>query len=78
MTQEIESYQHSNIDESEMGQLHAMHLNDNAVAAVRRAMPTGASLEECEDCGEVIPLARRLAAKGCSRCIHCQAIHERH
>lgn len=74
---EIESVQHSNIEESEMGQLHALHLNENAIAAVRAAMPTGASLEECVDCGEAIPLARRLAAQGCTRCITCQTIHER-
>jgi len=74
--QEIESVQHSNIEESEMGQLHAMHLNENAIAAVRSRMPTGASLEECVDCGELIPLARRVAVQGCQRCITCQTIHE--
>jgi RNA polymerase-binding transcription factor DksA len=73
---EIESVQHSNIDESEMGQLHALHLNDNAIAAVRNSMPTGESLEYCTDCCESIPLARRNAARGCIRCIYCQGIHE--
>ena len=75
---EIESVQHTNIEESEMGQLHALHLNENAIAAVRRNMPTGDSAENCTDCGELIPLARRIAAKGCLRCITCQTIHERH
>jgi len=73
---EIESVQHSNIEESEMGQLHALHLNDNAIARVRAAMPTGLSLEECVDCGDKIPLARREAVQGCRRCIHCQGLSE--
>jgi RNA polymerase-binding transcription factor DksA len=74
---DIESVQHSNIDEAEMGSLHALHLNENAIAAVRAAMPKGDSAEECMDCCEVIPLARRIAAKGCLRCVYCQTIHER-
>jgi len=77
MNSEIESVQHSNIEESEMGQLHALHLNENAIAAVRARMPTGISMEECEDCGEAIPEGRRLAVQGCTRCIHCQTLHER-
>lgn len=73
---EIESFQHSNLEESEMGQLHALHLNENAIAAVRAAMPTGPSLFECIDCGEEIPEARRLAAIGCTQCIHCKTASE--
>lgn len=72
-----EDIQHSNIAEEEMGQLHALHLNENAIARVRAAMPTGASLEECVDCGEAIPLQRRLAVQGCTRCITCQVSSER-
>ncbi|MCP1289764.1 TraR/DksA C4-type zinc finger protein [Chromobacterium sp. S0633] len=34
------------------------------------------SLAECDDCGGDIPHARRLAAPGCTRCIHCQERHE--
>lgn len=74
---EDDSVQHSNIAEEEMGQLHGIHHALNAIAAVQRSMPTGASREFCTDCGEVIPLQRRLAAQGCLRCIHCQTIHER-
>lgn len=33
---------------------------------------TAPSAHECEECGETIPEARRLAAPGCRRCIHCQ------
>lgn len=30
----------------------------------------------CEDCGELIPEARRKAQRGCRRCIDCQTLHE--
>ena len=33
---------------------------------------------ECEDCGEVIPQARRVAVLGCTTCIDCQTERERH
>jgi phage/conjugal plasmid C-4 type zinc finger TraR family protein len=75
--QEFESYQHSNIEEGEMGQLHALHLSLNAIARVQAKIPRGESLEECEDCGLDIPEERRKAAKGCIRCIHCQTLFER-
>jgi phage/conjugal plasmid C-4 type zinc finger TraR family protein len=68
--------QHSNISEEEMGQLHSLHLSMNAIAAVRRNMPVGASRLDCADCGESIPLARRIAAKGCIRCMTCQTLYE--
>ena len=74
---EIESFQHLNLEESEMGQIHSLHLNENAIAAVRARMPTGASAEFCCDCEEAIPLQRRLAVQGCERCITCQTLHER-
>lgn len=74
---EFESYQHTNIEENEMGQLHALHLNENAIAAVRKNIRTGPSLEECEDCGEPIPEARRMAIAGCTTCIDCQSVRER-
>lgn len=32
--------------------------------------------EQCTDCGELIPEARRLAAPGCRRCIDCQEFSE--
>lgn len=35
------------------------------------------SAESCEDCGEPIPSARRLAVPGCLLCVDCQAAHER-
>jgi phage/conjugal plasmid C-4 type zinc finger TraR family protein len=37
-----------------------------------RAVPSGASLAECAECGEDIPEARRLAIPGVKLCIDCQ------
>ena len=69
----IDSVQHSNIDESEMGQLHgSIHLHENAIARVRATMRRGASLSHCELCAEEIPLARQLAVEGCRTCVSCQ------
>jgi phage/conjugal plasmid C-4 type zinc finger TraR family protein len=68
--------QHSNMEEAEMGQLQALHLNMNAIAAHRKAMDLKASkpsLAECEECGEDIPEARQLAVAGCTTCIWCQS-----
>jgi len=74
---EVPSFQGENLEEGEMGQLHALHLNENAIAAIRARMSTEPSLEECMDCGEAIPQARRLAVQGCLRCITCQTVSER-
>jgi phage/conjugal plasmid C-4 type zinc finger TraR family protein len=71
----------SNMAEEEMGQLHAIHNNMNAVAAVRRQLERQAaepSAEECEECGDEIPLARRLAVPGCKLCVFCKERQERH
>ena len=46
-------------------------INDE-IARVRSRLAGGESLEECEECGEPIPLARRLAMPGVRLCIECQ------
>lgn len=35
------------------------------------------SATECEECGELIPEARRQAVPGCTRCIECQETYDR-
>ncbi|WP_034919024.1 DksA/TraR family C4-type zinc finger protein [Erwinia sp. 9145] len=45
---------------------------DDAVSRARRAMHHGTSAEFCEECGEPIPQARRLALPGVQYCITCQ------
>ena len=70
----------SNMAEEEFGQLHAIHNNMNAVAAVRRQLEQQAaepSAEECEECGDEIPETRRLAVPGCKLCVFCKEKQER-
>lgn len=67
-----DDFVYNNEDESGMGQLHAMHLNFNAIAKVRAAIGTGISLVDCTICGEKIPEARRVAVQGCTHCIDCK------
>ncbi|MHA6492365.1 DksA/TraR family C4-type zinc finger protein [Pseudomonas borbori] len=45
---------------------------DDAVQRARSRLATGESLSHCEECGAVIPPARREAVKGVRLCIACQ------
>ena len=47
-------------------------INDEIARVRRRLEESGESLEECEECGEPIPPARRLAMPGVRLCIECQ------
>ncbi len=73
-------FEYNNEEEAEIAQILAIQSNMNAVAAVQkklaeqRAQP---SLEECAECGEEIPQARREAIKGVQLCIVCQTRLER-
>jgi phage/conjugal plasmid C-4 type zinc finger TraR family protein len=77
---DLNDFEYNNEEEAEMAQLHSIHLHMNAVAAVRkkleaqRALP---SLEECAECGEEIPEARRRAIPGVTLCVHCKQKSER-
>lgn len=44
---------------------------------IERQKNTGPGLIDCEDCGAVIPKARRQAQPGCTRCVGCQKLFER-
>lgn len=46
---------------------------EDAVKRARNALPRGASLERCEECGATIPEARRKAVPGVRRCVACQS-----
>lgn len=48
----------------------------DALAAARRSLE-GTGQDDCTDCGELIPRARRLAVPGAVRCISCQQRYER-
>lgn len=70
----------NNAEEAEQAQMLSLQSNMDAVAKHRAAMAKKAeqpSLESCEDCGEEIPKARRLAVKGVTKCIYCQQLSER-
>ena len=43
------------------------------IERARSRMPVGESLEQCEDCEEDIPEARRQAVPGVRFCVKCQS-----
>lgn len=45
---------------------------EDEVARARSRLPKGESLTECEECGDPIPEARRLALPGVRLCVACQ------
>jgi len=49
---------------------------EDAVARARSRLPAGASREHCEECGNVIPEARRAAIPGVRFCVSCQAARD--
>ena len=49
----------------------------DAVLAARAAMPAGEGTEECVECGEDIPEARRRALPGVRTCVACQSARDR-
>ncbi len=50
---------------------------EDAVNHARNQLPRGASLEQCEECGNAIPPARREAVPGVRLCIACQEEHDK-
>ena len=77
---ELDEYQYNNEEEAEMAQLHSIHIHMNAVAAVQAKIAKQAenpSLEECEECGEPIPEARRLLIPGVTMCVDCKERQEK-
>ncbi|MFS2223385.1 DksA/TraR family C4-type zinc finger protein [Pantoea sp. B65] len=49
---------------------------DDAVQRARKQLHLGVSAEYCQQCGEAIPQARRLALPGVQYCIGCQQTHD--
>ena len=50
---------------------------EDEVKRVRSKLSVGDSLEHCEECGELIPEARRKAIAGVRLCVDCQAERDR-
>ena len=56
-------------------------IDDSIADAIKRAreqLPSGPGRSHCEECGEVIPEARRQAVPGVRLCIECQAEADGH
>lgn len=49
----------------------------DAIKRARSRLPTGPSLEKCEDCDAPIPEARRKALPGVRLCVACQEERDR-
>jgi len=47
---------------------------DDAVKLARSRLPKGDSLHHCEECGALIPEARRQAVPGVRLCVRCQSV----
>jgi len=77
---ENENLEYNNAEEAEVAQINSLIANQNAVNHVRQQLLREAqepSAEECEQCGEEIPEARRVAVPGVKYCIFCKAKRER-
>ena len=80
MNNELEQLDVSSSEEGEQAQANALIRDAQALDAVRQKLAkqrSQPSLTECDDCGEDIPEARRLAVPGVSMCIYCQSKSER-
>jgi phage/conjugal plasmid C-4 type zinc finger TraR family protein len=74
-----DDFVYNNEEESELGQLHAIHIHLNAIADVQRQLAAQArrpSSTYCLECGDDIPLARRELIPGVTLCIHCKQHNE--
>ncbi len=45
---------------------------EDGLARVRSRISSGESRRDCEECGEVIPEARRIAVPGVRLCVNCR------
>jgi phage/conjugal plasmid C-4 type zinc finger TraR family protein len=50
---------------------------EDAISRARNNLPKGPSLSHCEECGTVMPQARREAVPGVRLCVACQGEHDK-
>lgn len=77
---DLDQIEYNNEEEAEVAQILSLQYADKGLRKIQEENAKRAanpSLEECEDCGEDIPKARREAQLGVTRCIHCQGLFER-
>lgn len=48
----------------------------DGIERARSKLPSGPGLKHCEECGKLIPAARRKAIPGVRLCVACQEIHD--
>jgi phage/conjugal plasmid C-4 type zinc finger TraR family protein len=65
------------MDEADLGNEIAGKYLKGYMAEALRKISRGPGSEYCEDCGAVIPLPRREAVPGCTRCVKCQQEFEK-
>jgi phage/conjugal plasmid C-4 type zinc finger TraR family protein len=78
---ENDQFEYNNEEEAEVAQIRSLQLHMSALNKVQEKLAEQRkfeSLEECAECGEEIPEARRKAIQGCMLCIHCQELEERY
>lgn len=65
------------LDNEAQADIYVEQMTTRGINEVLNRLPKGISLEFCDDCGDDIPLARRNAYPGVTRCIHCQTDFEK-
>jgi len=65
------------MDDLDRAQILEQRQRDEALARMQSRLRTGPAQEQCSDCGEDIPEARRAALPGVIRCVYCQQIFEK-
>ena len=78
---DLNNFEYNNEEEAEIAQIRALQIHQSALNKVQEKLAEQRKFEslfECIECGEEIPEARRIAIKGCTMCVYCQEIAERH
>ena len=73
-------FEYNNEEEAEVAQILSLQLHIKGVNAIQEKLAEQRkfeSLEECAECGDEIPEARRKAIQGVQLCIYCQELEER-
>jgi len=73
-------FEYNNEEEAEVAQVAALFENEAALRKHRDMMSekqSKPSLEECIECGNEIPEARRKVVPGVELCVDCANLHEK-
>ena len=73
---DINEHNYESVDEAEQAQIHSIYYHLNQVAAVTSKLAQEGT-EDCEDCGDEIPVERREVYPAARTCIYCQTARER-